>query len=84
MTDAMDIIRTHRKRKHLNTAKKHNIYKVSTDNLQMKNINTYISQYLEHYRKGTPVSTQYAVHPNYQQRHFTETPTTNNRSSKDI
>jgi hypothetical protein len=40
ITDTMDIIRTHRKRKHLNTLEKYHIYKSSNDNLQMDDTNT--------------------------------------------
>jgi hypothetical protein len=40
ITDAMDIIRTHRKGKHLNTLEKYYIYKVRRDNLQINDTNT--------------------------------------------
>jgi hypothetical protein len=40
ITDTMDIIKTHRKGKHLNTLEKYYIYKVSRDNLQMNDTNT--------------------------------------------
>jgi hypothetical protein len=40
VTDTMDI-RTHRKRKYLNTLEKYHLYKVRKDNLQMKDTNIY-------------------------------------------
>jgi hypothetical protein len=40
IADTMDIIKTHRKRKHLNTLEKYCIYKISRDNLQMNDTNT--------------------------------------------
>jgi hypothetical protein len=40
ITDTMDIIRTHRKGKHLNTLEKYYIYKVNRDNFQMNDTNT--------------------------------------------
>jgi hypothetical protein len=39
-TDTMDIIRTHRKGKHLNTLEKYHIYKISRDNIQRNDTNT--------------------------------------------
>jgi hypothetical protein len=41
ITDTMDI-RTHRKRKHFNILEKYHIYKMSKDNLKIKETNTYI------------------------------------------
>jgi hypothetical protein len=40
ITDTMDIIRTHRKGKHLNTLEKYYICKVSRYNLQLNDTNT--------------------------------------------
>jgi hypothetical protein len=40
ITDTMDIIRTHRKGKHLNTLEKYHIYKISRENIQMNDTNT--------------------------------------------
>jgi hypothetical protein len=40
IADTMDIIKTHRKGKHLNTLEKYHIYKISKDNLQMNDPNT--------------------------------------------
>jgi hypothetical protein len=39
ITDTVDIIRTHRKGKHLNTLEKYHIYKVNKNNLQMNDTN---------------------------------------------
>jgi hypothetical protein len=40
ITDTMDIIRTHRKGKHLNTLEKCHIYKIGKDKLQMNDTKT--------------------------------------------
>jgi hypothetical protein len=40
ITDTIDIMRTHRKRKHLNTLEKYHIFKVYKDNLLMNDIPT--------------------------------------------
>jgi hypothetical protein len=52
ITDTLDIIRTHREGKQLNTMEKYDIYKISKNNLQMND--THIAQYSEHCRKQTP------------------------------
>jgi hypothetical protein len=56
MTDALDIIKTGRKGKHLNTSEKFHIYRISKDNLHVNDLLTHTTPCLRHYTSFMPDS----------------------------
>lgn len=68
ITDQIDIQRTYRKGKHLNTQDKHYTYDIIKITCKWTAWTLkHITQYLEHCRKWTPSGSTHALHPIYSQ-----------------
>jgi hypothetical protein len=63
ITDIMEIIKTGKKGRHLNTLEKYHVYRISKDNLHMNDTYTYTTPYLKHRVNSTPDSSKFTTTP---------------------